>query len=313
MPEELTCPICNLRFSIASGFNGAYQCATCGAKLCDVCGAIGRRTCRAHVAAPKPTVTSAIHTEAQPTAEPVTTPGFSDTRLKEAFFSGFDAHVRGLNAFCDPTGDVFLVDPRIPSEEFRCPFGEVRQFSFQVGIIEKKHAVLAAVSLERDGLVEGASGPEPAPGLFSHIGGRDGLRFEDQRFYVVGVFSPVGWPEHWKMVGFSRGHVHSYLVSKVAGSSEWRADGPDSELSGLYDAERPEQRAAREQVLFTKVQERLKSCRDLRSTAGSPVPIDSFCRDYNLDLTLVQRAVTASTGYELWVYEGMTYIRTKRR
>ena len=250
---------------------------------------------------------------AQPSVTAVTAPVLVDSRLKNAFFSGFDARVRGLNAFRDPNGDVFLVDPGVASEEFRCPFAEVRQFSFQIGIIDKKHAVLAAVSLERGGLVAGATGPEPSPDLFSHIGGRDGLRFEDQRFYVVGIFSPVGWPEHWKMVGFSRGNVHSYLVSKVEGSTEWRVDGPDSELSELYDAESPEQRAARERVLFTKVQEKLNNCRDLRSTAGSPVPIEDFCRDHSLDRGLVQRAVAASTSYELWVYNGVTYIRTKRR
>ena len=136
------------------------------------------------------------------------------------------------------------MDAKAQAQVFRRTFGDVTQFPLTSGLLKKERLTLAAICLERTGLATMGEVLKPAESIFQQIAGPDGLNFEDEAFYCVGIFSPAGWPEEWRDLAEIRSNALFYLVEKGEGTA-WNVFGPEGPLRDLFDPETAGEKQAR--------------------------------------------------------------------
>jgi len=114
------------------------------------------------------------------------------------------------------------------------------------------------------------------------------LDFEDDTFYSVGIFSPVGWPRQRKQHPEVRGNAVFFLVEKQRDRRPWAVFGPDCPLSEFFDPETDaEQKTRARDALYDH---------PTLAIPGEQIPLDSFLSEYELGLEVVAQAIRESDG-----------------
>ncbi len=230
------------------------------------------------------------------TSQPV-----QDQHWGQTFLNRFDLKVRSLRQITHPrSGDEFKVDPGLRVQLFRRTFGEVAQLTVATGLIRKMHLVLSAVRLEGTGLASTGDFPGPAQDVFQQIAGLDGLDFQDEKFYCVGIFSPVGWPAEWKGQEELKGNALFYLVEKATGT-RWNVVGPDHAVRDLFDPEsQDEKRARAEKALAGHASLILR---------GDQIAMNDFLEEESLNQETVRSVVESSDErFQIIEHNGKHYI-----
>ncbi len=332
------CYRCGKRYLSKVGvFSPAWQCDTCGAPICQICWQLGHRACEKHkgdragTASPAAGRPAAAHaadpilraprgpiplnpnsipmgvspmTLSDPPGAPAAAK--SDPRWAETFANRFDLKMRAIGAVKHPwSGEEFKVDPRLQAQTFRRSFGDVTQFPLSSGLLKKGRLTLAAVALEADAPATNGTLPRPAETIFQQIAGPDGLDFDDEAFYCVGVYSAAGWPEEWKNLAEIRGNAMFFLVEKGEGT-RWNVFGPQGALRPLFDPETPGE----------------KKTRAAQALAGHPklvlpgdqIPMDAFLAEFHLDRQAAEAALqSAGDRFQLLEHKQKFYIQRSIR
>jgi hypothetical protein len=326
------CYRCGKRYLSKVGvFSPAWQCRECGAPICRVCWQLGDRGCEKHQerAGPPPGAApvagdpvfmparagaSASQRAIPKGISPMTAfdpdpppPAIEPSpRWGDTFANRFELKVRNAGCVAHPwSGAEFKVDAKAQAQVFRRTFGDVTQFALTSGLLKKERLTLAAVCLEKTGMATLGEVLKPAESIFQQISGPDGLNFEDETFYGVGIFSPAGWPEEWRDLAEIRGNAMFCLVEKGEGTA-WNVIGPKGPLRDLFDPEtagEKQARAARALADHPKL-----------IVPGDQITMNAFLEEYHLDRESAAAAIEAS-GERLRILEhkGKSYIQRSIR
>jgi hypothetical protein len=329
--EPDVCYRCGKRYLGKVGtFSPAWVCSACGTPICAVCWSLGHRECardqyraapadrRGVVAAPAGNVAGAgmgfgsfvsseairqetlpMMTEDPPSRNPAVTasPLWGDT-----FLNRFDWKVRDSGYVRRPdTGEEIKLERNVKAQAFRRAFGEVIQFALPSGRMKKPRLHLAAISLQATGPALSGQHSWPPENTLRQISGSEGLDFQDERFYCVGVFSPGGWPAEWKNQAELRGNALFYLVEKGEGTC-WRVFGPRDTLRDLFDPETADEKTAR-------ARKALADSAKL-TVPGDQTAMDSFLEEHWLDLVALENAIQAWPGrFQIIEHRGKHFIQ----
>jgi hypothetical protein len=320
-----TCYRCGKIYHTKVGiFSPVRQCRECGAPICQICWQLGYRECEKHheqkragtaasglpsapamasaarPGAPKGISTMTTSDPADPSSSQESSPHWGET-----FLNRFDMKIRAAGKLVEPhSGTEFQVNPKAQAQSFRRLFGSVTQFQFSAGLVRKERLSLAAVRLERVTPVTAGSW-QPPENLLQQIAGPDGLDFQDEIFYGVGVFSVRGWPESWKQHVEARGNALFYLVEKGEGTL-WHVFGSSGPLRGLFDPETVEEKNARAEKALAKHPQLL--------VPGDQISLDPFLEDNHLDRESVASAINAANGlFQIFEHKGKSYIQRSSR
>ena len=214
-----------------------------------------------------------------------------DPRLLDTFLTRFEGNVRARLGIEHPvTGDVYRIDPGLLVQKFNRRFGRVVQLQLSIRRLLKKHRlVLAAVALEPGGLEEMDGRTRPVPDLLRQIAEPDGLDFQDDAFFVVGVLSPVDWSADWRPHAAIGGSAAYYLVNHVR-NTQWRVVGSDKpeEMKSLFDPESLDEKAARARGVLDGHPGLV--------LAGDHVDVRELASEHGLDRATLDEVVKASNG-----------------
>jgi len=213
------------------------------------------------------------------------------------FLNRFDFKVRRAGRVVHPvSGEHFEIGADVRSQTFRRSFGEVVLFPLVSGLIRRSRLHLAAVSLAGTG---GAA--QPAADFFKQIAGPEGLDFQDDAFYAVGIFSPGGWPEERLQRSEIRGNAAFYLVHKLEGT-RWGVLGPEGPLRHLFDPEILDEKRARARSALDR-HPRLV-------LPGDQLALEQLLEQEHLDAVTVRHVVEASDGlFRIIDHKGKTYVQ----
>jgi hypothetical protein len=217
----------------------------------------------------------------------------ADVFWSSTFVSRFDWKLRNAGRITHPlTGAEVKVAQDVPAQSFRRYFGEVMQFAFKAGFIKRSALYLCAITLYDRQLSED---------ILRRISTPEGLDFQEDSFYCVGVFSPAGWPEERKKQIDIWGNAHFYLVEKGE-ATYWHVSGPKGPLQSLFDPETLEEKVARATQL-------LKENTDL-TLQGNTIPLEQFLDQHFLDRVVVDTAIEALPGrFQIMEHRGKSYIQ----
>jgi subtilisin family serine protease len=302
--EADVCYLCGKRYQTKEGsFSPAWKCERCGAPVCAVCWQIGRRRCHTHHAM-EPAAEAASPCPPRVTApkEERTIPPAIDQQCCEEFLNGFEFKVQQRGRFQNPNSKEELkINPKQLPQNFNCPFGRVRQFVFKTGFPKKTaRLVLAAITLDAGGLRAADGGYAPIPDLLRQVAGQRGLDITAEVFYVVGIFSPVGWPAEWRRAQ-GRGNAIFYFINR-GDEGGWEIRGADGPFRPLFDPELPEEKVER-------ARQTLGSHTDLMLPGGQ-APLDALLEEFHLDRGSIQAAVQASAGrYRIIDHKGRSAVQ----
>ena len=338
--EPDVCYRCGKRYLSKVGvFSPAWKCRECGAPICQVCWQLGNRGCEKHKesaatagdypAGPPPSAAPAAGDpvfmparagasagnraipkgispmtafDPDPPPAPIEpSPCWGDT-----FANRFELKVRNAGCVAHPwSGTEFKVDAKAQAQVFRRTFGDVTQFALTSGLLNKERLTLAAICLERTGLATMGEVLKPAESIFQQIAGPDGLNFEDEAFYCVGIFSPAGWPEEWRDLAEIRSNAMFYLVEKGAGTA-WNVFGPKGPLRNLSDPETAGEKQARAARALADHPKLIVS--------GDQITMNAFLEEYHLDRESAEAAIQTSGGrFQILEYKGKSYIQRSIR
>jgi subtilisin family serine protease len=320
------CYSCGKQYLTRVGvFSPVRQCRQCGAPICQICWQLGHRNCEKHEAhspAPSQDLLSLPVGTGASASPPGTVKGISTMTASngsspkpaqatgshwgESFLNRFDLKVRNAGQLIHPrSGEMFHVDAKLQAQSFRRIFGFVAQFPLAAGLLKKDRLILAAIRLEATEPVTASQGRLPADDILQQIAGPNGLDFKDEVFYCVGVFSPAGWPEEWKLHAEARGNAVFFLVEKGEGTC-WNVYGPKSPLRDLFDPEIESEKRAR-------AEKALAECPRL-VLPGDQVAFDLFMEDSHLDQESVAAAIGTSGGrFQVLEHKGKSYIQRSSR
>jgi hypothetical protein len=334
------CYRCGKRYLSKVGvFSPAWQCRECGAPICQVCWRLGDRGCEKHQ---QTTAAAAAHPgapgdAAAPAArDPVFMPARAGTssrqraipkgispmtafdpdpppvaiepspRWGDTFANRFELKVRNAGCVAHPwSGAEYKVDAKAQAQVFRRAFGDVTQFPLASGLLKKERLTLAAICLERTALATMGEVLKPAESIFQQIAGPDGLNFEDEAFYCVGIFSPAGWPEEWRNLAEIRSNAMFHLVEKGEGTA-WNVFGPKGPLHDLFDPE-------------TAGEKQVRAARALADhpkliVPGDQITMNAFLEAYHLDRESAEAAIqTSGERFQILEHKGKSYIQRSIR
>lgn len=227
-------------------------------------------------------------------------------RWGDTFANRFELKVRNAGCVTQPwSGTEFKVDAKAQAQVFRRTFGDVTQFQLTSGLLTKERLTLAAICLERTGLATMGEVLKPAESIFQQIAGPDGLNFEDEAFYCVGIFSPAGWPEEWRDLAEIRSNAMFYLAEKSEGTA-WNVFGPEGPLRDLFDPEtagEKQARAARALADHPKL-----------IVAGDQITMNAFLQENHLDRESAEAAIQASgERFQVFEHKGKSHIQRSIR
>lgn len=303
-----TCYGCGRSFLTKVGtFSDAQRCATCGAPLCVLCWGKGERGCREHpqsatppfVTAPPAATTSPSAAFAPGEHSMTDSPGPDGCRLDDdaemaaqMFLSRFETKVQAKNELEHPiTGRPTRRQQR---QSFVRAFGEVVRFNFAGGVPLLRQSLLTVTGVALgEGALERALGScVPNADLLKSIGGQDGLDLQDEGHHIVGIFSPVGWPERWRRLAHVGASVEFHLISTNRNEEAgewWEVEGPaGSPFRDFFVPEEPDERRVRAARGLDR-EPRLK-------VPAGYVPLQEFCEKYHVGPADVGAAVEASHG-----------------
>lgn len=304
-----TCYRCGREYLSTVGvFSDAQRCMTCGAPICSVCWATGKRGCTEHPqndrsAAPdRPIQPPVASRPASRAPEELTMPEENapqpcqlDATQKlaaEGFFSRISTKVRERAELVQPvTGKA--VSRQDPPQTPKMRFGRVHRVNYSGGAWILAHSPLAivAVSLEGAGLHGRGGTCVPADNLIAQLGAPDGIDFDDKTYHAVGVFSPFGWPPEWKQHPHITANVEIHLVEHRDG--RWQTTSPpgcqfaDFFGEGANDEVARAERALRDEAGL--------------GVAGQQVRIAAFCERWQVSRDAVITAVGKSSDRFLLV------------
>lgn len=298
-----TCYRCGRKYLSTVGvFSGAQRCPTCGAPICSVCWAMGRRGCSEHPqndrsAAPERPVQPPVATRpASRTPEELTMPeesapqpcrlGAAQKLAAEGFFARISTKARERTELVQPvTGKA--VSRQDPPQTPMMRFGRVHRVNYSGGAWILAHSPLSivAVTLEGAGLVARDGHCVPSDNLIVQLGAPDGIDFDDKAYYAVGVFSPVGWPPEWKQHPHITANLEIHLVEHRDG--RWLTTSPRGSHFASFFSEAEFDEEARAE-LGLRQDERLQ-------VAGQQVRIPAFCERWQVSRDAVIAAVGRSS------------------
>jgi len=307
--EPDLCYGCGKRYMTKLGvFSPLWKCSQCGAPLCVLCWQTGRRGCADHAGVasevsqpekPRARVTaSANNPEEQPHEPPQARGDYAvdahagdsrnDTQLDDIFLGGFERYVRSQRDIPLPfTGETIRLDPEAHAQTPQRLFGDVRQFVFSSGLLRRNRLCLAAIVLRNAGLRGDPQTLYPAENLVDQIAGPMGLNFEMSVFYVLGIFSPVGWPESWKTRGTVRENAYFYFVEHIE-DTVWEVFGPEGPWKNLFNPETASEQQKRAAKALVAAPELM--------FPGGLIFLDSFLQENRMNREAVEQAVGSSDG-----------------
>ena len=228
------------------------------------------------------------------------------TRLGDAFLSRFELKVRSCGEIAVPSaGEIIRPDPGIQVQTPQRVFGDVRRFVFGGGLLKRIRLCLAAIVLKGTGLTGEKDLLRPADSLLEQISGPLGLDIKEGVPHGIGVYSPVGWPQSWKIHAPDRGDIHFYLVEHLEGTA-WLVFGSEGPWKNLFNPETAEEERIR-------AEKAMNTAPDLLFPGGQ-VSLDAFLVDFHLSRAGVQHVVETSQGrYQVIEHKGRFAIQRTAR
>src|SRR6185503_419676 len=306
-------------------FSEAWKCRTCGAPICGVCWAIGRRACEPHEApgvAPGPPPLAAVVPPGiaqparalsgdRPMSKELSNPcAIADDAViaGQRFFDRFDQRAARVEELVNPvTAKAVRKSDPFHQTPLR-KFGAVSRYNFTGGIrvsrLDLTHSSLSliAVRVGEGGLQAKDGRCEPSTELLRSL--PQELDFKDGGYYVVGVFSPVGWPATWTNFDHVSANFEVHLVECRDG--RWQVHGSDTEFRTLFDPRSDKELLA---GLMSALQGEARLV-----IPGDQVSLDEFSAAHGIAPELVSKTLAVQDlGYQVISQKGRSVIQRRHR
>lgn len=309
-------------------FSDTACCEICRTPICAVCWALGDRRCRTHagpaataipmvsttprVASPSQTtqfpapVVSATFRGASPmTIEPVNPCVIRDAAdlAGQRFATSFEQRAVRIPEMVNPVTAHAVKHEKGARQETKYRFGDMLRYNFTGGLrlskLDLRHSQLSLIALRlcREGIEHRDGQCVPSPGLIRHL--PDAFHFDDKGYYVVGIFSPFGWPEMWTRQEHGGANFEVHLVEETGRT--WRISGPRTDFSDLFNPESDDSKAVR--VLAA-----LKGSPEL-AVPGGQVALDVFATAHGFRAAFVTAVISGTdAGYKTVTHRSQTLI-----